>query len=285
MQALDTTISSWPLLAMWSILGAAKRYRKSPGSSEGGAINLFRRPSKFRQRKAQGEHTQNMERDEDEGRLLKESKVDKDWLTRVFGALVQRAPSDPSTIPAHKGLTHARTNATSRVTRARAHITHTTYKRTRRTSCVENGSYCYGYYLPLIRMGGRPECEGVGLWGFCVCACVRAFARICGGVYTGRGTTEREREREKESRLARATLSRSSKLNAPPLWTRQPDCRPRSVVVGTTPWPTRFSRYPAHDPQAPHFMRGQPTQPLVVTSAISIQRRGVTKLSYEGDGT
>ena len=37
-----------------------------------------------------------------------------------------------------------------------------------------------------------------------MCACVRAFARICGGVYTGRGTTEREREREREREQTRA---------------------------------------------------------------------------------
>lgn len=44
---------------------------------------------------------------------------------------------------------------------------------------MEAVACCYGYYLPLIRTGGQPGCKGTGR------VCVRAYARVCGGVYTG----------------------------------------------------------------------------------------------------
>lgn len=118
-----------------------------------------------------------------------ESKADRDWLTRVLRGLAQRAPSDPSHY-----FTHARTNVESDAC-----------ARTTEQGCVESGSYRYGYYLPLIRMGGQPGCKGVGLRG-CVCACVRAFARMRGYVAVFTQGEGREKERG-GSRVLCAALS------------------------------------------------------------------------------
>jgi len=52
-----------------------------------------------------------------------------------------------------KGLTHARTHARRERTSMRIDARRTSRR-------AENGSYCYGHYLPLIRTGGgRFSCE------------------------------------------------------------------------------------------------------------------------------
>lgn len=58
----------------------------------------------------------------------------------------------------------------------------------RRDKLRGSGSYCYGYYLPLIRMKGQIRGIGLREW-MCACVCC-AYARVCGGVYTRKGTEE-----------------------------------------------------------------------------------------------
>lgn len=191
-----------------------------------------------------------------------------DWLVSS-GLWRKGRRSDLSTRLAQRVLrTHA---PTSRVTRAQIQTprAHVYTNRSDGQAVLENGSYCYGYYLPLIRTGGRLGCVCVGPR-----ACVACNAWICDRVCV---------RREKGRSGVRLLVERTTTANETH---HQPDCRPRyRRRRHTTPWPTRFSRYPAHDPQAPHFMRGQPTRPLAVTSAISIQRHngcgGAPKLSYD----
>lgn len=108
-----------------------------------------------------------------------ESKADRDWLTHVFRALLQRAPSNPSIKSVQRVL---RTPAQmSRVTRVHMIYAHAHKRILMRTSATDklcgSGSYCYGYYLPLIRMEGQTGCRGIDV---CVCAlCVCVAMRRC----------------------------------------------------------------------------------------------------------
>jgi len=156
---------------------------------------------------------------------------------------VKGEPSNPSTRPGGSyARTHARIDAESHTnanthTRARARIS--MRANARRTSRrAENGSYCYGYYLPLIRTGGgRFSCECVRRFNR-GCTCVtRGCVRV--DVCNGREKGERKRKEQEKTRA----LQREERD------TPQPDCRPCRCRRAPRPDPCEIFKIPGTRPK------------------------------------
>jgi len=133
---------------------------------------------------------------------------------------MRRAPSDPSTRAGGGSYarTHARIDAgshTNAETYAHARRERTSMRTdARRTSRrAENGGYCYGHYLPLIRTGGgRFSCERARRFNGAYTCALRT--RMC-----ETGCVQREEKREKDRRGSRVAARHRDERDTP-----QPDC-------------------------------------------------------------
>lgn len=140
-----------------------------------------------------------------------------------------------------------------------------------------SGSYCYGYYLPLIRMGGQTGCKGYRSSRRRIGVCVRACVCVCAGM-------RRCLQRERDGRGSRG-------LRAAPSWTGY--CRERDRTRLQTPLSLSVPRPDPRDFQdtrhtthKPHTLCGvNQLDPSSLRARYRYNARGATKLSYDDDGT
>lgn len=153
-----------------------------------------------------------------------------DWLVSS-GLWRKGRRSDLSTRLAQRVLrTHA---PTSRVTRAQIQArdvhTHTTIKNTGQV-VLGNGSYCYGYYLPLIRTLGSVRCSSV---------CVARNAWIRNGVCV------REGKRDEAGEAPRWT-HHHREWDTPPAWLQTPPSSSSSATPRPDPRDFQDTRHTTH---------------------------------------